>query len=562
MAKNPLPTVALVSLGCPKNLIDSERMLAGLALGGFAVTPEPDGADVAVVNTCAFIDLARAESDQHLDALEALKRTGRLGRIVVAGCMAQRYGRQVLQRHPGVDAVVGIAGRDELAGICRSVLSRPRAGNRGRSNAAKQRAAGRETRRAPSYETVSKFRLVRGGSPDPPRQAHGAPRALVRVGPHAAAPPDDRERLRLTPRHYAYLRISEGCDNRCAYCAIPEIRGPLRSKPPQQVLAEAEELAADGAKELILIGQDTTAYGRDFAAQDGRLAAGLAPRAGPIANCELRIADLKKRSGTNPAHASLPAVQSAIRNPQSAIESGVPSLARLLGALRDRVRVPWIRLMYTHPASFTEEVISQLAAGPPLVPYVDLPLQHASDALLESMARGAGRAEIERLIARLRSAAPGIALRTSFIVGYPGETDARFEELLDFVEKVRFDHMGVFVYSAEAGTRAAGLPDPVPAAVARERWERLMQAAERLAVAAARARTGQTLTVLVDGAEEAGRLVARHAGQAPEVDSRVLLPPGAARPGEFVNVRITGAEGYDLVGEVEDSSKFQVPSSK
>ena len=481
MSRKSLATVALVSLGCPKNLVDSERMLAGLALGGFAVTTDADGADVAVVNTCAFLDLSRAESDQHLDALETLKRRGRLGRIVVAGCMAQRYGRQVLQRHPGVDAVVGLAGRDELAGICRRVLSRPRQ-KRGRAR---------------------------------PAAAH----PLVRVGPHAAAPPDDRERLRLTPRHYAYLRISEGCDNRCAYCAIPEIRGPLRSKPPGQVLAEAEELAADGAKELILIAQDTTAYGRDFAAQDGRLATGLAPRA------------------------------------------GAASLARLLHVLRERVRVRWLRLMYTHPASFTEDVIGQLGVRP-LVPYVDLPLQHASDAILESMGRRTGRAEIESLIARLRAAAPGIAIRTSFIVGYPGETDARFEELLGFVEKVRFDHVGVFVYSAEAGTRAAGLPDQVPAAVARERWERLMQAAERLAFAAAEARRGQVLEVLVDGAEESGRLVARHAGQAPEVDGVVLLAPGTAATGQFVQVRITGAEGYDLVGEVEDSSKFQVPSSK
>ena len=244
------------------------------------------------------------------------------------------------------------------------------------------------------------------------------------------------------------------------------------------------------------------------------------------------------------------------------MDPGIPSLAWLLGMLRKRISIPWLRLMYTHPASFTEDVIGQLAAGPPLVPYLDLPLQHASDALLESMGRRAGRAEIERLIARLRSAVPGIALRTSFIVGYPGETDAHFEELLGFVEKVRFDHVGVFVYSAEAGTRAAGLPDQVPAAVARERWERLMQAAERLAFAAAEARRGQVLEVLVDGAEESGRLVARHAGQAPEVDGVVLLAPGTAAVGRFVKVRITGAEGYDLVAEVERSSRFKVQSSK
>jgi ribosomal protein S12 methylthiotransferase len=253
MARKTLPTVALVSLGCPKNLVDSERMLAGLALDGFAVTADADGADLAVVNTCAFLDLARAESDQHLDELEALKRAGRLGGVVVAGCMAQRYGREILGRHPTVDAIVGVSSRDSLAEICRKVVA-------GRHAA--QRAAGKTSRRAKPHP-------LRGGQSCPPRKNRGKPPALVSVHPHAAAPPDDRERLRLTPRHYAYLRISEGCDNRCAYCAIPEIRGPLRSKPPEQILAEADELVADGAKELILIGQDTTAYGSDFAKSHG-----------------------------------------------------------------------------------------------------------------------------------------------------------------------------------------------------------------------------------------------------------------------------------------------------
>ncbi|MBM4017436.1 MAG: 30S ribosomal protein S12 methylthiotransferase RimO [Planctomycetes bacterium] len=495
MPKKAPPTVALVSLGCPKNLVDSERMLAGLALGGFVVTPDPDGADVAVVNTCAFIDLARAESDRHLDGLEALKRSGRLGRIVVAGCMAQRFGRQVLARHPLVDAVVGLAARDSLAGVCRRVVDRPQA--------------------APIKGSRPQIAQMKGGrSSGRGTAADGATETIVLVGPHAAAPPDDRERLRLTPRHYAYLRISEGCDNRCAYCAIPDIRGPLRSKPPEHVLAEAAELAADGARELILIGQDTTAYGRDFA-----------PRPGAVA------------------------VQSAIRSPQSAIESPW-NLARLLKELRHRAAVKWLRLMYTHPASFTDGVIAELAAGLPLAPYVDLPLQHISDPILSSMGRRVTREQVERLIARLRAAAPGAAIRTSFIAGYPGETEAHVRELLDFLQEVRFDHVGVFVYSAEPGTPAARMPGQVPAAQARERWERLMQAAERLALAAARARKGERLEVLVDGADQAGRLLARHAGQAPEVDGAVLLAPGAARPGDFAAVRITGAEGYDLLGEV------------
>ena len=485
------PTAALVSLGCPKNLVDSERMLAGLALAGFVITGDADGADVAVVNTCAFIDLARAESDQHLDELEALKRAGRLGWIVVAGCMAQRYGREILRRHPAVDAVVGVADREALADVCASLIS-----EESKDHGRTRPAVARESRSAQ------------------PRAAVPQHHAVIRVGPHAEAPPDDRERLRLTPRHYAYLRVSEGCDNCCAYCAIPEIRGPLRSKPPEQVLAEARELVADGAKELILIGQDTTGYGRDVAKHH-------------------LAAQLVEESPWRPGRVS-----------------ANWSLGQLLGELRTHVPAPWIRVMYTHPASFGDDVIDQLAAGPPLLPYVDLPLQHIADKILADMGRRAGRAEIEKLIDRLRHAVPHVALRTSFIVGYPGETDRRFEELLAFVEKVRFDHVGVFVYSPEAGTRAAASAGQVPAAVARRRWDRLMAAAERLAHEAAGWRVGRELEVLVDGPDESGRLVARHAGQAPEVDSVVLLEPRAAKVGEFARVRITRAEGYDLVGEV------------
>jgi ribosomal protein S12 methylthiotransferase len=492
-------------------------MLAGLALDGFLVTTDPDGADVAVVNTCAFIDLARAESDQHLDELEALKRAGRLRRLVVAGCMAQRCGREVLRRHPLVDGVVGVSERDALPQVCRSVLASTACEQAVPPRAEKHRPAAARTGRASAGA-----RNARPGKPAVARKSQGPAAAMVRVSAPLPAPPDDRERLRLTPHHYAYLRISEGCDNRCAYCAIPAIRGPLRSKPPDLVLAEAEELAADGARELILIGQDTTAYGHDF--DKTRSGVGLARRGRSIADCGLRIADLKKGRGG--------------------------SLARLLSEMRERLHVPWLRLMYTHPASFTGEVIRELAAGPPLVPYVDLPLQHISDPILASMGRRVRRRRIEDLIGGLRRAVPGIALRTSFIVGYPGETDKRFEELAGFVEKVRFDHVGVFVYSPEPGTRAAGLPDQVPAAVARQRWDRLMASAERLAHEAARQRIGQTLTVLVDGADESGRLVARHAGQAPEVDSVVLLPAGAAEVGAFADVRVTGAEGYDLVAEV------------
>ena len=469
MSEKPLPALALVTLGCHKNLVDSERMLACLALDGFAITADPDGADVAIVNTCGFIDVARAESDRHIDALEAMKRDGRLGHVVVAGCMAQRYGREILERHGDVDAVVGLAERDGMAEVCRRILDgRPvkRKRNRGRSK-----------------------------SPRKAGQAAVGRRPVVRVGPPPSAVPDDRERLRLTPRHYAYLRITEGCDNRCAYCAIPAIRGRLRSKPAARVLEEAEELVADGAKELVVIGQDTTAYGHDRRAK-GRGLAGL-------------LADLCERSGAR-----------------------------------------WIRLMYAHPASIPADLIDRLAAGLPLVPYLDLPIQHITTRILESMGRRVGRTGIENLIDRLRAAVPHLAIRTSLIVGYPGETDDDFEHLVTFVEKVRFDHVGVFVYSPEEGTRAAGLPGRVAPEVGRQRWERLMAAAETLAHEAAAQHVGQTIETIVDGADAGGRLTARHAGQAPEVDSAVLLPAGAAQAGEFCTVRVTGTDGYDLVADV------------
>jgi len=470
MPQTDLPTVALISLGCPKNLVDSERMLAGLALSGFAVTPDPDGADVAIVNTCGFIDLARTESDEHINHLEDLKRAGRLGSVVVAGCMAQRLRQTILQRHPDVDAVVGLAGRDRLADLCREVIAQ-RASKGGRPSRGAPKAKRRRHRPTPAL-----------------------PEALVCVPPLPRGVPDDRERLRLTPRHYAYVRITEGCDNRCAYCAIPDIRGLLRSKPPEMVLAEAEELIADGATELILIGQDTTAYGRDT------------PSAGL-------------------------------------------SLANLLGEMRARLAVPWLRLMYTHPASLSPDIIKQLAMGDPLVPYVDLPLQHASTPVLQQMGRRVTHEDIERLVADLRQAVPHVALRTSFIVGFPGETESAFEELLAFVREVRFDQVGVFVYSPETGTPAADLPGRVPVEVARDRWDRLMQESGRVAREKAAEHIGRTMTVLVDGARGDGRLVARHAGQAPEVDSAVLLPAGAAAVGTFVNVRVTGTDGYDLTAE-------------
>jgi ribosomal protein S12 methylthiotransferase len=438
-------TFAFVSLGCPKNLVDSERMLGKLAQDGYALTPDADGADVVVVNTCGFIEPARQESLGVIREMLALKEQGRVGAVVVAGCLAERKKEALLEEVPGVDHLVGVFGREEIAQVLDRTLSRRRRDEQ---------------------------------------------RSLFRPAPVRAQ--EDTGRLRVTPRHYAYLKISEGCDRLCTFCAIPGMRGKHVTKPIEEVLREARELAADGVRELIVVAQDTTYYGLDL--------------------------------------------------------YGRVRLAELLRELDQVEELEWVRILYAYPIHFTDELIETIASAEKVLPYLDLPLQHVNDRLLKRMQRRVDRAQTEELLGRLRRAVPKLALRTTFIVGFPGETDAEFEELCDFVRQARFERAGVFPYSLEPGTPAARLPDHLPEEVKAERRDRLMEVQQGVAFGWAAGQVGRELEVIVDGPdpEVPGHVLARSHADAPEIDCTVRLKGKGLHAGDLVRARVTGADGYDL----------------
>jgi len=448
--------VALVSLGCAKNLVESETMLGQLAQAGFLVTGDYSAADVIVVNTCGFLQAAQQEATEVICELEQYKRIGSCRALILAGCWAQLGGEALLERFPFVDAVIGVNDRHCLA------------------EAIVQCLEGR--------------RLVTAN-------AYGRRRALSA----------DVGRLRLTPRHWAYLRISEGCSQKCSFCSIPAIRGPYRDKPMSAVLAEARELIASGARELVLIGQETTSYGSG-----------------------------SKRGG---------------------------GLARLLRALDRLEGVDWIRLMYTYPANFADSTIRAIAECRHVVKYVDLPLQHISDRILRAMGRRIGRAETEALLEKLRRAVPGIAIRTTMLVGFPGETDRQFEELLDFVRQFKFDALGAFAFSPEPGTRAAAMADQVPEQEKLRRLDALMRLQRRIAGQLGRQRIGSEFDVYVEPSESnrSRYLRARSAFQAPEVDPVTLIHRATSTErktvpvGTKLRVKCTGVRGYDLIAEPVDS---------
>ena len=439
-----LRRVHLVTLGCPKNQVDSEVMLGVLARRGHEMVLDPDAADVLVVNTCAFIGPAKEESiDAILDlAVVKAARPGR--RLVVTGCLAQRYADDLQQALPEVDVFVGTGDLLRIADAVEAPLA------------------------------------------DAPVVYRGAQHVLP---PHGVA-----ARVRTGAWWTAYLKVSEGCDHACSFCIIPKIRGRHESRSMDDLVAEAASLAAEGAVELSLIAQDLTAYGRDL--------------------------------------------------------PGDASLARLLRALAVRVPdVRWLRLLYAYPASVTDELLEVMADEPAVCPYLDMPLQHISDRMLRAMRRERSGAAIRRLIARIRRAVPEIALRTSFIVGFPGETDADVRELCDFLEEAEFDHVGVFRYSQEENTPAAAFPEQLSETVKAERWERVMAAQARIASRRAAAHRGRTVEVLVEGRDARGRLIGRTRGQAPEIDGRTYLH-GRAAAGDLVQARIVGTETYDLVGDI------------
>ena len=464
--------VALVSLGCPKNLVDSEKMMATLAEGGCLVGAPMDEADVVVVNTCGFLAAARDESLEAIRQAVGQKAVA-ARRVVVAGCLANRDGEKLFHAVKGIDAVVGVNDRDAILQAVRDTQPFLRITPTATTKTATNVPVNTVNKKLPGRRDAVQSTI-----------AH---RKSTRVAPSEIV--SDAGRFRLTPRHTAYLRISEGCSQKCTFCTIPAIRGPFRSKTPEQVLREARELLADGAVELNIIGQDTTSYGMDL--------------------------------------------------------PGEPTLADLLRRLDALHGARWIRLMYAYPMRFTEELIDTMAACKHVVPYVDIPLQHISDPVLRRMGRRTTQAQTVALLNQLRRRIPSIAIRTTFIVGFPGETDAHFRELLEFVTTFQFDALGVFEFSPEPGTPAMKLKGRVPASVKAQRARQIMLAQRRIALAANRRQVGRKIQVLVDGVDAAGRCVGRHCGQAPDIDSLCLLT--RPRPaGTIVAATIIGYDGYDL----------------
>ena len=444
--KNP-PIVSFVSLGCAKNLVDSEKMLGQLVESGAILSGDESAADTVVVNTCGFLEASRLEALEILGELAERKRAGNLRRIVVAGCLVQRDGEKLRDEVPEIDALVGVNNRDDVV-----------------------RAVWRMDRDA----AVSRY-----------------------MGDYHGQPWTDLGRLRLTPRHYAYVRISEGCNQKCTFCTIPSIRGPMHCKSPAELVEEGRELIADGARELLLIGQDTTSYGEDIGYAGG-----------------------------------------------------------LAGLLRELDRswdgADWIRLMYVYPTAMTDEIIAAIAESPRIVKYIDIPLQHINDRMLKAMARRVTRRETEALLEKLRSRIPGVTIRTTFITGFPGETEAEFAELERFVQEFEFDAVGAFTFSLERETPSGRMKEQVPDELKQERYERLMLAQQEVALRRAKERIGAQLEVVVDSAaSEPGVMIARHAGQAPEVDAVSLLvldeEGDTLDPGTVVAAEVVDTADYDLV---------------
>lgn len=440
--------VCLISLGCARNLVDSEVILGHAVEQGFLVTQNPEDADVAVINTCGFIEQAKQESIDTILSVCRLKEEGQLKGVIAVGCLTQRYGEDLRASMPEVDAVLGISDYSGVPEIVRKIV-----------NGSKRRWSS----------------TVDGGKPKSARS--------------------DTNRVLLTPKSFSYLRISEGCDHTCTFCAIPGMRGRNRSKPMDVLVEETRNLATAGVKEIVVVAEDSTAYGLDV---------------------------FRKRK-----------------------------LAELLEQIGAVDGIEWIRVMYAYPHTVDKELTRVLREHDKLVPYLDIPIQHISSPMLRAMKRGVSSEQVADILWRLRDEVPGIAVRSTYIVGFPGETDADFEQLLAFTEQYRFERLGVFAYSAEEGTPAFNLPGAVPSEVAVERQERLMTLQKTILDAHNTARVGQTLRVLIDGREDKARCVGRTIADAPEIDCRVLVASTDLTAGEFADVRISGVEGYDLVGEAQ-----------
>lgn len=434
---------AFVSLGCPKNLVDSEKMLGTLALDGYTLVSEPAGADFVIVNTCGFIESSRAESKSVIREMLDLKRAGKTQGVIVAGCLPERIGPALLEELPEINHVVGVFGREEIARVA--------------------------------------DRLV-GGMREQ--------REVFRPAPIKAM--DDRARLRITPQHYAYLKISEGCNRTCTFCSIPKMRGKHVTKPIEMVIAEAEELARDGVRELNIVAQDTTYYGLDL--------------------------------------------------------YGEVRLAELLRQLELVEGIDWIRLMYLYPIHFGDDLIATIAGSKKIIPYLDMPLQHINDTMLRRMQRRVNRDQTEELVGKLRKHIPNLVLRTTFVVGFPGETEEQFLELADYIQDARFERLGVFPYSLEPGTPAVKLPDHLPEEVKLERRDHIMALQQPIAFAFGDSLVGYELDALIDSEVQPGLYTGRFYCDAPEIDGEVFVAGEGLEVGTFVPVEITGRRDYDFIG--------------
>jgi ribosomal protein S12 methylthiotransferase len=462
------PRVGMISLGCAKNLVDAEIMLGSVLQRGMEITSRAEEADVLVVNTCAFIDSAKEESIEAI--LQAHQQRGLTKKpdqkLIVSGCMSQRFAKELWLEMPEVDAFIGLDQVGELGAVIEKIVARF------------------------GDPTHSKRHNTTAGIPD-------AGYSFFSTRP-TYIPDYDTPRFRLTPAHFAYVKIAEGCNHPCSFCVIPQMRGKHRSRKPESVLAEIRALVDEGVREINLISQDTTYYGMDL----------WKARAGP-------------------------------RQPVDS--SRGPTLTALLREIQKIEGEFWVRLLYTHPAHWSDELIETIAECDKVARYIDIPLQHIGESMLNRMRRETSRKHIEHLIDRLRAGIPGLTLRTTFIVGFPGETDAEFETLLDFIRCTRFERLGVFKYSQEQGSRAAKMPGQIPVKIKNARYRQAMSVQQAIAHDLARQKIGTELKLLVDQP-----YVARSEGDAPDIDTRVVL----SRPapvGEFIWRSITGSRGYELL---------------
>lgn len=450
------PKLAFVTLGCPKNTVDSENMLGLMVKDGFTTVGDPRDADVAVINTCAFLGSAVRESKDAIGKLAELKRSGELRGLIVTGCLAQRAGESLLGEFPEVDAVLGTGQWREVVPAARHVLS-------------------------PRHTRFAKTDYPGG--------------ALDALTPRALS----------TPRHLAYLKISEGCDHRCTFCIIPRLRGDQQSRPIADLVAEAQRLVAIGVRELNLIGQDTTGYGTDL--------------------------------------------------------PGKPTLAQLLAALDQVEGLSWIRVQYTYPRLWDDELIATWAGARRVVPYVDMPLQHIAQDMLRTMARAMTERETRALVRRIKDGIPNVAFRTNFIVGFPGETDEHFATLCRYVEEETFDNLVVFAYEREPETPSYAMTPRVPLPQRRHRRALLLELQQSISRERLSRRIGERITVMIDGPSDSPRRgsapqwLARTTGQAFEVDGGVVVEGADLVPGSLCQVRVTGAAAYDLFARVEEPGR-------